>query len=128
MLTTPAKARGIKNLSLEFNQANGTKPDFPKCSSRMQQIEMSRQLRRRNSPRHCESAFQQRPIKRFSVECHQYGPFGKSLREFAKDGVFIRKVAHEELLDLQAARIPPCDAGQERVSSRSSSKASCFRI
>jgi len=46
----------------------------------MQQIEMRGQLRHSDGARHRETIFEQRPIKRFSVESDEHGPLGDALR------------------------------------------------
>jgi len=42
--------------------------------------------------------------------------------------MFFREVAHEKLLDLQSARIPPCQTNQECIRPGSACEAGCFRV
>jgi hypothetical protein len=71
---------------------------------------MCRKPRHGDFSRHRESALEQRPIKCLSVECNEYGTFRDAFCQFAEHGMFISEIAHEKLLDLKAARVPPANS------------------
>src|SRR4029077_19555976 len=48
--------------------------------------------------------------------------------KFVEQGILLREVAHEELLDLQATGIPPRYANKERVRARAAREAGRFRV
>ena len=81
---------------------------------------MRRQFWHGDGARHREAALQEWPIERFSIEGDEDRAFGETPAELMKKGMFFGEIAHEELLDLQAAGIPPGQAHEKRVGSRAS--------
>src|SRR6476660_9651062 len=88
----------------------------------MQQIEMRRKFWHGNGTRHREAAFQERPIKRLSIEGYQHRASGDAPGEFMKERMFFREITHQELLDLKTAGIPPGQAHEKCVGSRATCK------
>jgi hypothetical protein len=89
---------------------------------------MRREFGHGDGARHGETIFEQWPIKRFSVEGNKHRPLGDALRQFLQQRMLFGKVAHKELLDLQAAGIPPRQANQKSVSAGASREAGGFRV
>ena len=81
-----------------------------------------------NRSRHSKAAFQQRPIEALSVDRHQHGSLSEPARNFEQDRIFLSLIAHGKVFDLDSARIPPCQANQERQISPASDEARCFGI
>jgi len=81
-----------------------------------------------NSSRRSKATLQQRPIKALSVERNQHGTLSQPARKFEQDRIFLSWIAHEKLFHLDSARIPPCQANQERQISPASDEARCFGI
>jgi len=69
----------------------------------MQEVEVRSKTRRGNCASHQESGFEQRPVEALAVESEQHGALGEPRGEFVQDGMLVRVIAHEELLDLQPA-------------------------
>src|SRR6266849_2876777 len=89
---------------------------------------MRRQFWHGDGARHREAALQERPIERFSIEGDEDGAFGETPRKFMKKGMFFSEITHKELLDLQAASIPPRQAHEKRVGSRATCKPGRFSV
>src|ERR1700680_2161244 len=81
-----------------------------------------------NCSGHSKAALQQRPIKALSVECNQHGMLPQPERKLEQDRIFLSRIAHEKLFDLDSACIPPCQANQERQISPASDEAGRFGI
>ena len=94
----------------------------------MQKIEMRGEARYGDAARHRESAFEQRPVEGFSVEGDEHGAGREAFRQFVQHGMLIAKIAHEKLLYLQAACVPPRDANQKCIGARPACQAGSFRI
>src|SRR5579863_8986256 len=101
-------------MPLEILEPHGTKPQPPKLARRMQQIQMQLGREWGNGSRHAIARLEQRPVKTFSVECHEDGPFLHALGKFEQQRMFLIEIAHKELLDLKASRVPPGDADHKR--------------
>src|SRR5580692_9641997 len=95
---------------------------------RMQQIEMQLGRACGDGARHAIARLEQRPVKTFPVEGYENRPLLHTLGKLEQKRVFLIQIAHEELLDLQSARVPPGDAHHERVRARASREAGSFRI
>ena len=76
----------------------------------MQQIQMHGELGSGDGARHREAILEQRPVECLSIEGDEHGSFRQALREFVQDGMFLAEVAHQQLLDLQPAGVPPSQA------------------
>ncbi len=94
----------------------------------MQQIQMRERSTRRDRARHSVARFQQRPIKTFPIESDEHRTLFHAARQFEQEGVLLIEVPHEELLDLQAARIPPGQTHQKCVGARATRQARGFGI
>src|ERR1700688_1750561 len=81
-----------------------------------------------NRSRHSKAALQKRPIEALSVERHQHGTLSEPARKFEQNPIFLSRIAHEKLFDLDSACIPPCQANQERQISPASDEAGRFGI
>ena len=81
-----------------------------------------------NRSRRSKAALQKRPIEALSVERHQHGTLSEPARKFEQDRIFLGRIAHEKLFDLDSARIPPCQANQERQIFPASDEAGRFGI
>ena len=77
---------------------------------------------------HGEAIFQQRPIESFAVEGDEYGALRDARGKFVQQRIFLGEIAQKELLDLQAAGIPPGQADEERVSAGAAGEAGSFRV
>ena len=75
----------------------------------MKKIEVGSEFWRWNTARHRKADFKQWPIERFAIEGDEHGTLSDTRSELVKDGMLFGEIAHEELLDLQASRIPPGD-------------------
>src|SRR3982074_257961 len=78
--------------------------------------------------RHREAIFQQRPIERFPIKGDKNRAVGEAHGKLVEDRVLFMEVAHEELLDLQAAGIPPRKTDQECVGSSAARKTRSFGV
>ncbi len=107
VVAMPAEARGIEDVTLEFDQAHGAEAQPPDSASGMEEIEMRGEPRNGNGTGHGEAAFKKRPIEGFSVEGDKHGTLGDAGGQLVKQGMLFGKVPHEELLDLKAASVPP---------------------
>src|SRR5262249_27445483 len=94
----------------------------------MQQIEMRGELRDAHGTRHREEIFKERPIEGLAVESDQYGTFCYAVSKFVQDGVLFLEASHQQLLDLQAACVPPGQADEKRVRSCAAGESRRFRI
>src|SRR5690348_14990652 len=94
----------------------------------MKQIKMRRQARGGNRARQGKAIFQKRPIESFPIERDENGSFRKAPRKLVKERVLFGKVAHEELLDLKAAGVPPGDSHEKRISTGSAGEAGGFGV
>ena len=74
----------------------------------MKQIEMRRQFRRLDRTSHTEAGIEQRPIETLAIEGNQHRAFAQPLGNLMQHGMLFVMVAHEELLDLNSASVPPC--------------------
>src|SRR5580704_16453999 len=81
-----------------------------------------------NRSSHSKAALQQRPIKALSVERNQHGMLSQPECKLEQDRIFLSRIAHEKLFDLDSACIPPCQANQERQISPASDEAGRFGI
>ncbi len=81
-----------------------------------------------NRSRHSKAALQQRPIEALSVERNQHGMLSQPARKLEQDRIFLSRIAHEKLFDLDSACIPPCQANQKRQISPASDEAGRFGI
>ena len=84
----------------------------------MQKIEMGAQLRRANRARHAIARLEQRPVEGFAVEGDEHGPLGDALGQGGEQRMFVAVVTHEQLLDFEAAGIPPGNADEKRIRAR----------
>ena len=121
-------AIAAQDMTFEILEAHGTKPQPPELARRMQQIQMQPGRECRDGSRHAIARLEQRPVKTFSVKCHKHGPFLHALGEFEQQRMFFIEIAHEELLDLQASRVPPRDANHERIRAGAAREAGRFRV
>ena len=117
-----------EDVALQVLQAHRTEPQPPELARGMQQIQMHLGRKGRHAARHAVARFEQWPVEAFTIERHQHGPLLHALGEFEQQRMLFIEIAHEELLDLQAARIPPRDADQKRIRAGASGKAGRFRV
>ena len=89
---------------------------------------MRRQFWRGDGARHREAAFEQRPVERLAVEGHQHGPLGDARGKFMQQRMLFCKIAHEELLDLQSAGIPPGQTHEKRIRAGAAREPRRFRV
>ena len=115
----PSQTWNVQHLPLQLDQPHRAQPQFPHRARRMQQIQMGRKLRHADAPRHQIPAFQQRPIKSFTVERYQHRTLRNARSQFQQHRMLLGKIAHHELLDLQSTRIPPGNPDQKRIRSGS---------
>ena len=94
----------------------------------MKKIQMRGGNARRNAARHSETSFQQRPIKTFPIECDEHAALGQPFIQRQQQRMFLAKIAHEKLLDLQAAGIPPREADEKRIRAGAADESGGFRI
>ncbi len=89
---------------------------------------MRRKLRDGDRSRHGEAIFQQRPVEGFAIEGDQHRALGQMCCDFVQYGVLFAKIAHEELLDLQSAGVPPGQSDQKRIGARAAREAGGFGV
>src|ERR1700730_12148955 len=89
---------------------------------------MSGELGSCDRSRHRKAIFQQRQIERCPVKGDKNGALGEVHGKLVEDRVLFMEIAHEELLDLQAAGIPPRETDQECVGSRTAGKPRSFGV
>src|SRR4029077_8418307 len=124
----PAKARRIQDVALEFHQANRTKAKLPKRARGMKQIEMRGELRNFDGAGHGEAALEQRPVKRLAAAGDQDGAIRDTSSQFMEQRIFLGKITKKQLLDLQAAGIPPGQADQKSVGAGAAGEAGGFGV
>jgi len=107
VFAVPAEPPRIEDAPFKFREPHAAQAQPPQRARRMQQVQVSRQLRGSHRAGHGKAIFEQRPVERFAVEGHQDLPFLYPFREFLKQGIFFREVAHQELFDLQSPGILP---------------------
>ena len=121
-------AIAAQNMALEILEAHRTEPQPPELARGMQQIQMHLGRECRDGSRHAIARLKQRPVKTFSVERHEDGALLHALGKFEQQRMLFIEIAHEELLDLQAARVPPRDAHHERIRAGAAREAGRFRV
>ena len=89
---------------------------------------MRRELRHPYAPRHQVATFEQRPVECFPVKRHQHRTFRNSCGKLQQHRVLLRKIAHHELLELQASRVPPRDSDQECIRASSAGESRGLRV
>src|SRR5690348_4424226 len=94
----------------------------------MKEVDMRARRGNINCPRHAETSFEQRPVKRFSIESDQYAALGYALGQRDQHGMLLALLAHKKLFDFEAARVPPRDANEERIGASASGQSRGFRI
>src|SRR5580692_673447 len=124
----PAQTSRIENVTFQFDEPHRTKAELPKSTRWVKKIDVRYESRRLDAARHREAAVEQRPVESFAVESHKYWSFGDARGEFVQQRIFFRKVAHEKLLDLQRAGIPPGQPDQKCVRPCAAGKACGFRV
>lgn len=115
-------------MALEFHEPHGTQTQFPEGARGMQEVEMRGEPGGTNGARHGEAALEERPVKSLPVERHQHRALGQPGGEFVQERMLLAKIAHEELLDLKTASIPPGDSYKEGVSTGAAGEAGGFGI
>src|SRR5215472_6562871 len=94
----------------------------------MQKIEMSFNQWHLYFPRHAVARLQQRPIEGLTIETHQYRPFGHSFCKRHQNRMLLAVLAHKKLFDLKPTRVPPCNANEKWIRSRTAAKTGGFRV
>jgi hypothetical protein len=115
-------------MAFEVLEAHRSEAQPPKLARGMQQIQMRFGSGGANCPRHAVACFEQRPIETLSIKRDENRPNGHALGEFQQQRMLLIEIAHEELLHLQAARIPPRNAHQKRIRAGASGEACCLRV
>lgn len=128
VFAAPAEMSCIEDVALEFDEPHGAEPQPPQSARGMEQIQMGGQLRDAHRASHSEAIFEKRPIKGFAVEGDKDRALRDARGEFLEQGVFFVKVAKEELLDLQAASVPPGEANEEGIGARAAGEARGFGV
>ncbi len=77
---------------------------------------------------HAEACVEQGPIEGFAIEGEEDGTGGDAAREEMEHGVFFAEIAHEILLDLEAACLPPGDADEEGIGAGTAGQAGGFCV
>lgn len=128
VLAVPADLVRIEDMAFEFDQAHRAEAQLPQSACGMKQVEMRGEAGNGDGAGHSEAIFEQRPIEGLAVEGDENGALRKTRGEFVKNRVLFGEVAHEELFDLQAAGIPPCQADEKGVGSGASGEAGGFGV
>ena len=109
----PAQRCGAQHALLEMTELDAADLQFPDFSRGMEKIEMCVENGNWDGPRHLKPANQQWPVEALSVERNQNRALPESAGKFEQNGIFLGGIAHEELFDLDPARIPPCQSDQK---------------
>ncbi len=117
-----------QDVPLQLRESHRAKPQPPQIPRRVQKIQVCARRRRGNRARHPVACFQQRPVERFPVECHEHRPLRHAFPERHEQRMFLAVLAHEKLLYLQPARVPPRQAHKECIRSAASRQSRRFRV
>src|SRR5579863_6503305 len=117
-----------EHVTLELRQSHRAKLPAPQISRGMQEIEVRFRSGNFDFARHAEARVEQWPIERFAVESDEHAPLGHALGESVELRMFFAVLAHEELLHLEAAGVPPGDANEKSVGARAAGEAGGFRV
>ncbi len=117
-----------QNVPLQLRQSHRPQPQPPQIPGRVQKIQVRARRRRANRARHPVARFEQRPVERFPVECHEHRPLRHAFPERHEQRMFLAVLAHEKLLHLEPARIPPRQAHKKRIRPAASCQSRRFRV
>jgi hypothetical protein len=128
VFATPAEAGGFENVALKFDEADRAQAQSPERARWMQQVQMRGELWDTHGAGHGEAIFEQRPIESLAVEGDEDWALGDARGELVEQGIFFVEVAEKELLDLQAASVPPGETDQKGVSAGTAGETGGFGV
>src|SRR6266849_9928990 len=111
----PPEMRGVENVALQVYETDGAEAQLPNRTSGMEEIEVCHKMWSCDGSCHRKTAFEQGPIERLAVEGEEHGAIGEPRSQLVQKRMFFGEVAHEELLDFEAACLPPSDPDEKCV-------------
>ena len=121
-------AIAAKDVALEFAEADGADAQAPEVARGVEEVEVGAGGGRGERASHAIAGLDQRPVERFAVKGDQDGALSHAFLKGEEDGVLVGVIAHEELLDLQAAGIPPSEADEKRIRAGAAREAGGFGV
>src|ERR1700674_574512 len=94
----------------------------------MKKIEMCLWRGGRNLPAHTIAGFEQRPVERLAIECHQHSALGEPLGQRGQQRALLAEVTHEQLFDFESATLPTREADEKCVGAAPSRQSRGFRV
>src|SRR5690348_8624935 len=89
----------------------------------MEKIDVRARRGNLNCARHAVTSFEQWPVERFPIEGDEHAALRYALGQRHQQRMLLAWLAHEKLLDFEAARVPPGDADQEGIGASASREA-----